>query len=171
MNKLGFASLSIFVMLLICGCLERQLTSSYINEEYGIGINPPEGWVLQNNTLEKWVAIWTPSDNSSTSLSIAPPYRLDEGLALSVFADDIEENYPESFTNFSTLDRDWLTIGGLTAYEIVYSYAHNGFLFMERQVGVKHTRDVYIIKYSAPLEKYYDFFTFVNESMVTFQVK
>ena len=171
MKKVGFASVSIFFMLLLCGCLETQLTTSYVNEKYGIGINPPEGWILQDNTSGKWIVTWFPSDNSSTSFSIAPPYRLDEGLALSVFADDIEENYPESYVNYSMLNRDWLTIGGLTAHEIVYSYARNGSFFRERQVAVKHIRDVYIIKYGSPLGEYDEFFTFVNKSTATFQVK
>lgn len=171
MRSLGHALLSVSFMLLFCGCLETQLTTTYINEEYGIGINPPVEWIQQEFTNDTWIIGWQPYSNSTTSFLISRPYRLDEGLSLSVFADDIEETYPEMYMNYSTLNRDWLTIRGLTAYDIEYSYSKNGTIWKEWQGAVKHTRDVYLLKFSSLLTNYDAYFSLVNESVATFQVK
>ena len=163
--------LSTMLIVLFCGCVENQLTTVYINEEYGIGIDPPTNWIEMNFSSDIWIAGWVQSPNSSASLTISPPYRLDEGLALSVFADDIEENYPNQYLNFSTITRDWLTVKGLTSYEIVYTYILNNSTIKERQVMVKHTRDVYVLKYHSISSEYDTYFSSVDQSILSFQVK
>jgi len=171
MSYLRLSLMSIILVIIFCGCVENQLRTAYINEEFGVGIDPPDNWIEMNFSSNEWIAGWTSSLNSSTSLTISPPYRLDEGLALSVFADDIEETYPTHYSNFSTVTRDWLTIRGLTAYEIIYHYSFNGSVIKERQVMVKHTRDVYILKYHSSSSEYDMYFSSVDKSISSFQIK
>ena len=159
------------ILLLFCGCFETQLTTQYINETYGIGIDPPEDWIQQEYAHPQVITGWGADINSTVSLVISSSFRLDEGLALSVFADDIEETYPNQYSNYSTLYRDWLTVGGLTAYEIVYSYSLNDSDIKERQVMVKHTRDVYILTYKATFSEYDIYESVVDTSISTFSVK
>ena len=171
MKVLGLITIHVILLIVFCGCLETQLTTTYINEEFGIGIDPPENWLHQEYNNSSWIAGWQPAINSSTFFRISQPNRLDEGLALSVFADDIEETYPEKYDNFSTQNRDWLTIGGLSSYEIDYIYSINNSEIREYQIAVKHTRDFYIIKFSSPSTDYDDYFLTFNQSIMTFQVK
>lgn len=171
MKSIGFITVSLIILSVLCGCFETQLTTNYINEEYGIGIDPPSNWIQQEYTNNSWIVQWQPHTNSTTVLLISKPFRLDEGLSLSVFADDIEESYPNNFTNFSTQKREWLTIRGLTAYEIEYTYSENNSVVKEFQIAVKHTRDFYILKFTSQISEYNTFFSDVNDSISTFQVK
>lgn len=171
MKALVILTFFLFILLLICGCFETQLTTQYINEAYGIGIDPPEGWIQQEFARPQVITGWVADINYTVSLVISSSFRLDEGLALSVFADDIEENYPNQYDNYSTLYRDWLTVGGLTAYEIIFSYLLNDTVIKERQVMVKHTRDVYILTYRATLTEYDIYDSIVDKSISSFSVK
>jgi hypothetical protein len=170
MNVSGMITTFFALILFFCGCLDTQLTTNYTNEEFGFGIDPPENWVLQEFDNVSWIVSWGPTRNSSVLFLITKPYRLDEGLALSTFADDIEETLPNKYLNYSTLNRDWLTIRGSTAYEIEYTYQENNSFIKERQLAIKHTRSVFIIKYSTPLVDYDTFFPKVNNSISTFQI-
>ncbi len=171
MKALVISTFILSIILLICGCLETQLTTQYINETYGIGIDPPEDWIQQEFARPQVITGWVADINSTVSLVISSSFRLDEGLALSVFADDIEETYPDQYENYTILYRDWLTVGGLTAYEIIFSYLLNDTIIKERQVMVKHTRDVYILKYRANLTEYDIYDAVVDKSISTFSVK
>ncbi|MBU0496335.1 MAG: DUF1795 domain-containing protein [Candidatus Thermoplasmatota archaeon] len=151
--------------------MDNTLTTTYVNDEYGIGLNPPVDWSRNQNGSADRIVEWFPFSNSSVYISIARPYRLDEGLALSTFADSIEERYPDLVWNFTVIYRDWLTIGGLTAYEIIFTYRVNDSTYKERQIAVKHTRNVYVFSYSAPIDLYEEYSSIVNESISSFQVK
>ena len=171
MKIIGIITIYVTLLIVFCGCLETQLTTNYINEEFGIGIDPPENWIPQEYNNSRWIVGWQPLNNSSTFFVISKHNRLDEGLALSVFADDIEETFSEKYDNFSIQNRDWLTIGGLTAYEIEYIYTLNGSVIKEYQIAVKHTRDYYILKYCSTVSDYDLYFSIFNQSKKTFQLK
>jgi hypothetical protein len=170
MKMQAYITLFIASTIIFCGCSENQLTTTYINDLYGIGIDPPPNWIQKLNN-ESFIAAWQPTNNSTISFIIYPPYRLDEGLALSIFADDIEETYPEIYSNYTTINRDWTTVRGLTAYEIEYTYKSNNRSNKEKQIAIKHTRDVYILIYQGPQTEYKNFISIINQSITTFQVK
>ena len=161
----------ILVLICLCGCMQTQLTTEYVNDQLGVGLDPPENWVALNLTTAPWVMSWYPSLEGNVSLMMSSPYRLDEGLALSVFADDIEETFSEKYMNFSVVSRDWLTVDGMTAYQIEYQYVDNMTSILEKQVAIKRNRDVYIMRYSASETEYNVFIDEVNESIQSFRVK
>jgi hypothetical protein len=87
---------------------------------------------------------------SNVSLSIAAPFSLSEGRALSTFADEVEENISESGMNYTIVYRDWRAMTGAQAYEIVHSYNQDGNAQRIKQVAVLKIRTVYLITFTAP---------------------
>jgi len=158
------------LILGMCGCTEITIDREYINYEYGFALNPPEGWVVaENETDESVVRFYSPQRND-VYINISKPYRLDIGLALSTFADDIEQVYHEIMDNFTVAHRDWRDIEGLNAYEIVYSYDEDDLSMKAKQVAVTKTRTVFLIAFIATNESYDEYISFVNQSIDSFRI-
>ena len=164
--------LSCIVVLLfgLCGCTRVDLEFGYLNEEYGFGFNPPEEWVHVENVSEEVSVQFTPLSRDDVVLNVSLPLRLDIGLALSVYADDIQEQYPEVVDNFSVVYRDWRDIEELNAYEIICTYDKNGVLFMEKQVAVSKSRKVFLITFMATNASFVEFIDVVDESIDSFAI-
>lgn len=161
----------IFLLILsLSGCTQIDIDREYINTEYGFALNPPEGWNVTENVTEAVGAYFSPPLRNDVCLNISKPYRLDIGLALSVFADDIEEQYPEIVDNFTVVYRDWRDIEGLTAYEIVYTYDEDYTSIKAIQVAVVKSRTVFLISFTATNESYDEFISPVNQSIDSFKI-
>jgi hypothetical protein len=162
---------SVFLLILgLSGCTQIEIDREYINIEYGFALDPPEGWSTAENVTEEVVACYSPPLRNDICLNISKPLRLDIGLALSVFADDIEEQYPEIVNNFTVVYRDWRNIEGLTAYEIVYTYNEDDISMKAKQVAVSKSRTVFLISYIATNESYDEFISPVNQSIDSFKI-
>jgi len=162
---LGISLLSIFLM---AGCTNQMLSRSYTNTTYGFSLTPPEGWHPVENESTKIAVRFTPANSSNVSLTIAVPFILSEGRALSTLADQIEENLSESGVNYTILYRDWRSIPQMQAYEIAYSYKQDGIVEHVKQVAVLRTRTVFLITFTAPNTKSAQYLTEVDQSIQTF---
>lgn len=161
----------VFLLILsLSGCTQIEIDREYINTEYGFALDPPEGWKVAENVTEEVITRFSPPLRDDVYLNISKPYRLDIGLALSVFADDIEEQYPEIVDNLTVEYRDWRDIEGLTAYEIVYKYDEDDTSIKAIQVAVVKSRTVFMISYTATNESYDEFLFPVNQSIDSFKI-
>jgi hypothetical protein len=155
-------------LLLLSGCTQQSMHRSYTSEVYGFSLNPPEGWQQIENMLPS-VAIWfAPGNTSNVSLLVDVPFSLSEGRALSTFADQVEENLSERGLNYTIISRDWLTIPGVQAYEIVYSFMQNGTWWETKQVAVLKTRTVFLVTFIASRDSYSQYVSAVNQSIMSF---
>jgi hypothetical protein len=158
----------ILVVVLVAGCTQQLAKRSYTNTVYGFSLSPPPGWVRVDNELTS-VAVWfAPENFSNVSLVIGTPFSLGEGLALSTFADQIEENLSNTGENYSIVYRDWLSLPGVKAYEIAYSYEQDGITVRVKQVAVLKTRTVFLVTFTAPSAQYIKYLTVVDQSIDTF---
>jgi hypothetical protein len=160
----------IVFLCVLSGCLKVEITREYINQEYGCALDPPSGWQVCESEKNDTIITFSTSDCSEARLTIFKPYTLSMGLALSTFADDIEETLPEQVDNFSVLFRDERTIGGFQGYEIVYAYCENGSSLKAKTVGVLKTRTVFLLSFVVPEFCFDSMLEVVDESMDSFQI-
>jgi hypothetical protein len=170
MNKLVNVVCVFLLIIGLSGCTQIEIDRGYINTEYGFALNPPEGWNVAENVTEQVVACFSSPLRDDVCLNISKPYRLDIGLALSVFADDIEEQYMDVLDNFTVVYRDWRDIEGLTAYEIVYTYDEEDTSIKAIQVAVAKSRTVFMISFIVTNELYDEFISPVNQSIDSFKI-
>jgi len=163
-NILGIC-LSIF---LIAGCVQQTTPRLYTNSTYGFSLNPPAGWQELENKPPNVAVLFAPQNSTNISLIIAVPFMLSEGLSLSTFADQTEENLLASGVEYSIVTRDWRTISQLQAYEIAYTYEQNGTIKYVKQVAVLRTRTVFLITFTAPEPLAIPYVTKVDQSIETF---
>ncbi len=156
------------VLIVFCGCTERSVDQEYVNETYGFACNPPLGWktLAQNDSN---AVGFSPNTSANASLTIAHPLTHPEGLALSVYADDVEEAFA-SDSSFSVQRRTWRDHPRYTAYEIVYVYKENNQLMAGRQVAVQQTRTVFLLSFTAPVAAYDQFSEGVDHSIDSFLI-
>ena len=170
MKKQGFIlGVLLIVFVLIAGCTEQVSKRSYTNTVYGFSLNPPAGWLSVENESSDVAVRFTPSNYSNVSLRITPPFSLSEGRALSTFADEVEENLSESGMNYTIVYREWRTMEGAQAYEIVYSCEQGDTVQMGKQVAVQITRTVFLITFTAPSTLYVQYITGVDLCIDSFR--
>ena len=170
MTKQGFVlSVLLVVFVLVAGCAEQVSNRSYTNTVYGFSLNPPVGWHSIENESSSVAVRFIHSNYSNVSLKITPPFSLSEGLALSVFADQVEENLSESGMNYTIAYREWRAMDGAQAYEIVYSYEQSGTVQRVKQVAVLKTRTVFLITFTAPSNLYLQYITGVDLCIDSFR--
>ena len=170
MTKQGFIlGVLLVVFVLVAGCAQQVSKRSYTNTVYGFSLNPPVGWHSVENESSAVAVRFSPSNYSNVSLRITPPFSLSEGLALSAFADQVEENLSESGMNYTIAYREWRAMDGAQAYEIVYSYEQSGTVQRVKQVAVLKTRTVFLITFTAPSNLYLQYITGVDLCIDSFR--
>jgi len=170
MNKVVIVVYVFLLIVGLSGCTQIEIDREYINTEHGFALNPPEEWNVAENVTEEVVVCFSSPLRDDVCLNISKLYRLDIGLALSVFADDIEEQYLEIVDNFTVVYRDWRDIEGLTAYEIVYAYEEGDTSIKAIQVAVIKSRTVFRISFIATNELYDEYISPVNQSIDSFKI-
>lgn len=161
------------LFLLVClatiGCLKTASYGTYTNNRYGFTLDPPQEWSIKENYSETEAVRFTP-EQTNVTFSISPPIHLDQGLALSIFADQREETMPQQYTNYTTLYRDWRTIDGLNAYESISSYRENETMMKSLQVAVQKSQTVFLLTFTVPQPQYDKTLSLVNQSIDSFQI-
>jgi len=168
-KKLCILGLNILCILLLAGCTQQHTASrSYTNSVYGFSFDPPSGWQQMENEDADIAVRFTPGNATNVSLIVAVPFTLSEGLALSIFADQTEENLIESGVEYSIVHRDWRSISQRQAYELAYSYEQDGITKYVKQVAVLRTRTVFLITFTALEASTEQYLTDVDQSIETF---
>ena len=156
------------ILVLFIGCTQQSAHRGYSNVLYGFSMDPPVGWTSVENESVDVVVRFTPLNETSVSLLVEPPVILSEGLALSTFADTVEENLSASGMNYTMVYREWRSIPGVTAYEIAYSYEEGKTVQRVKQVAIQRTRTVFLVTFTAPSALYIRYLTSVDQSIDTF---
>jgi hypothetical protein len=163
-------SCGVFCILFLSGCTQQTQppSRSYSNGFYSFSFDPPASW-HQVVTNDSSVAVqFSPENSSNVSLYVAVPFILSEGLSLSTFADQTEENLIESGAQFTVLHRDWGLSAQYPTYELSYSYEQNGTTNYVKQVAILRTRTVFLMTFTAPGAVVDQYLAQVNQSIETF---
>ena len=59
-----FGVVGLLFILGLSGCTQEDALSGlgYVNEDYGIGFNPPEGWIVNDSSSDDIVKLERPED-------------------------------------------------------------------------------------------------------------
>jgi hypothetical protein len=168
----------VLIHLLLSGCFEPEVSDQlkglgYVNTDYkqDFGFDPPENWIKDENDPTDLVRFYGPTiDDFTINLGINEPGALGSGETLSSLIQDIEENYPKIFTNFSMLSSNGTTINGMQSHEIICTYAMGVYDLKNKQVLIMKNDIVYVLTFTARQTSFDDYESIVDESISTFMV-
>jgi hypothetical protein len=140
----------------------------YTNAKYGFGLNPPEGWTVQespyfNGTMILFRGPKVLGNFTTDMIIIIDPSF--SGTTLRNCANKTIEPFSNN-TNFSIVSNTAITLNGMNAYELVYSIN----LLEEKWVFVEKNSFVLALSYSTLTSTYptyvSDFDTSVNSLVI-----
>ena len=175
MNKsfliIGVAVLLITVGLSGCFGITQQDKLSglgYSNTVYGFGLNPPDGWRVDETQSGALVGFFGPIvDNFTINILIAP-VEFSPGETVKNTAEYVIGNGPESHTNFSLVSSGARTVNGMNAYEFVATYISSyvqDVVVKSKEVIIEKNRKGLIAGYSAPENSFDVYDTVFEESL------
>jgi hypothetical protein len=173
MKKPVFVVCVFLLVVMLSGCTQQQqkpVERSYTNTRYGFSLNPPAGWEAFENETPYAAVRFSPVNVSNVSLVVAPPVTLDEGRALSTYADQFVETYSDpNITHYFTVESEgFFQIGNLNAYRLLCSFQQAGNFVMLEHVAIQKTRSVYIVLFTVPYYSYPSYSDAVNQSIASF---
>lgn len=163
--------LLVIMFLLLSGCTENtpQPALAYVNEEYGFGLNPPEGWTTNLNTTDP-VKFFCPDQNDyQVHIAVKKPVLLNDTLKDA--ADQLIDFYTQTFfENFALISSQSKQINGLNAYELVYSEGRQPNLLQHKQMLFEKENNTYIytLTYIALVRDYNRYIAVVDECINSF---
>lgn len=168
--KTSFILLMLFTVA-ISGCMDEgnKPTLGYVNEEYGFGLNPPEGWIVNEQTYDP-VKFFCPDQNDyQVHIVINRPVNLNQ--TLEEIANELLERYEESyFKNFSLISRTPRTINNMSAYELVYTEGKEPNMLQHKQILYQKDEIVFTLTYNSLVRTYDTYISVVDESIDSFMI-
>ena len=184
-KKLFFISISIILLALVfSGCTDNNNNSdnggtdsaldglSYINTDYtpNFGMNYPDGWTVNENDQFGPVRFYGDTINGfQVNLGITEPIPLD-GETLTSVASQMEEGYPEMFTNYTYVSSKTFTINGMDSYELIYTFSQGNYDVKGKQVLIEKNEVVYFLTFTAGVDSFNDYIDVVDDSISSFKI-
>jgi hypothetical protein len=166
-----FGCMLILIATVLSGCTQENnhQNLSYINQEYGFELIPPEGWTVNENTQDP-VKFFCPDQNDyQVNLAIKKPILSNETLNTAV--EQLIGYYTESyFKNFSLISSKPMTINDLDAYEIVFSEGREPYLLQHKQVFFEKNKKIYSIVYTSLVTTFDTYISVVDQSINSFTI-
>ncbi len=173
-KKITFRTLFILLPLFavaLSGCMDEGNKPNlvYVNEEYGFGLNPPEGWIVNEQTYDP-VKFFCPDQNDyQVHIVINRPVTLN--LTLEDIADDLLGRYEESyFKNFSLISRTPKTINNMNAYELVYTEGKEPNMLQHKQILYQKDEIVFTLTYNSLVRTYDTYIAVVDQCIDSFMI-
>jgi len=162
-------------IIFLIGCTENTEKNGsnnlqYLNEEYSFGLNPPEGWFVDENSSLIIVNFYIPAGKSVASLSVMKPVTLKNGETLKNLTEQALEEYPTLMENFTLISSNERTINGMNAYEIVYNFSQGNYTFVRKEVPIQKNDKIFTILYSIIQSSYNTFEDVVYLSIDSFTI-
>ena len=177
-KKLILVVTLILIITSISGCLEDKSSTDnalsglkYSNTQYGFGLNPPEDWTTDEADQYGSVRFYGPQiDNFTMNLGVSFPGTLAEGDTLSSLVQEMKDNYPSAFTNYSFISSNARTINGMSAYDIVYTFTYDTSDLKGQQVLIEKNGKVIYTTFTASIDTYDDYISIIEESLSSFTI-
>jgi hypothetical protein len=159
------------VMIALSGCTQEDNKNnlSYVNQEFGFGLNPPLGWTQTENTQDLAKFICPDQNDYPVNLGIKTPIE-SNGTLNNVVEQLIEYYSNVSFKNFLLLSSEPRTINGLNAYEMVYSEGQEPYMLQHKQVLFEKNNKIYSLTYISLVSTYDRYISVVDQSINSFTI-
>jgi len=166
--------MSIFLILLVvglCGCISEDPLEGldYINDDYGFGLNPPDGWVMNESTKENFIVKFNTSDEVALIIIIS---EYGNGDTLESHAEWEIEIFEDDSDDFTLISKKSRTINNIDAYEIVYTDKLNAidYTVETKEVLVELNNVVLTLVYYASIDLYDTYLSDFENSINTFTI-
>lgn len=149
----------------------------YVNYEYGFGLNPPDGWEVEDS-FQSFTFSHLLEDNSSEEAildGILAPSTTGKQASLNPIVESLLESYesylPNNTANFSLVSHGEKTVNGMDAYEFIYvyekPYENSSLEIKQKEIWVVSGSKTCKITYTCPLEYYDLYIAIVDQSVNT----
>lgn len=148
----------------------KSSSLGYSNQEYGFGLNPPNGWSVDEDSLFGIVRFHHSTNQSTINLYVLEPTPLGPGGTLDDAVNNVLNTYPMYMENFTLISSNTGTVNGMDAHEIVYTITSGSYLMKNKQVMIEANDMVFSIWYSAIQSSYDTYTAVVGQSIQSFTV-
>ena len=143
--------------MLAVGCGEKNnlSESGWSNSKYGIGLDPPEGWVVnESGLLGTLVQFTKPLDNGGAiSINLMQPAKL-QGLSLMETAKQSIQMSKSILQSYKLISEGSITINSMDAWEVISTMSVGETIVKTRSVMVENKGGMYAFSYAAETSKY-----------------
>jgi len=143
----------------------------YYNKEHRFGLNPPEGWIIEEKPSLKFPQVVVQfSAHNKTIFSGSPnfgvaQFELSSQESLRDFASrDIAKQQP-AFQSFSVISKNERKINCMNAYEIVFTCIINMQVGMQKIVYIEKNNKVLALAYASSVDNYELFLSDFEKSL------
>jgi len=155
-GKLKILFLTAFAMLAV-GCGEKNdlSESGWSNSKYGIGLDPPEGWTVnESGQLGMLVQFTKTLDNGrAISINLMQPAKLG-GLSLKETAKQSIQMSKSILQSYKLISEGSITINSMDAWEVISTMTVGENLVKTRSVMVENKGGMYAFAYGAETSNY-----------------
>lgn len=138
----------------------------YSNTLYGIELNPPEGWTVDESNPDAIVTFTGPTFENGTINIVIAAGQLEPEKTLYESAMELIPKYLdiyiEEYTIISVKNR---TINSMNAFEIIYTVIQNEVQAKQKQVWIEKSGMTLILSYGAFLDVFDTYNTVFEESL------
>jgi len=149
--------------------LDNPLSNlGYVNEKYGFGLNPPEGWTVEDESTTYVFFGYSVDDNITRTLSFSIHATiLDEeestrGVFESTFEPILNNSTSSNVTLISYNER---TVNDMEAYEIVAIENRHNFSTEKKLMYVGNNKKLLLIQYVASPDLYNTYDSVIEQSL------
>ena len=168
----------VLITIGISGCLEDKSSTTnalsglkYSNTQYGFGLNPPEGWTIDENDQFGPVRFYGPIiDDTTVNIGISEPSYLATGESLNSVVITLVEYYSSYFTNFSEISNNSRIVNGMNAHDLVYTFTQGVYELKQMQVLVEKSKKSFGITFTASVSSFDDYISAFEQSIATFTI-
>jgi hypothetical protein len=157
----------------LSGCTQEDKLKdlSYKNTQYGFGLNSPAGWTTDENDQYGVVRFYGPTENNfAVNLGVTEPSTMNESETLSSGIEQVLAYLPTILTNFSLISNNAITVNGMNAQEITYTFAQGIYSLQGKQVYIEKSKIVYCLTYTALLDTYNTYLSVIDQSINSFTI-
>jgi len=160
---------SFFIFLAGCTSEDPLNGLEYINDDYGFGLNPPDGWVMNESTKENFIVRFNTSDEVALIIIIS---EYGTGDTLESHAEWEIEIFEDDSDDFTLISKKSRTINNMDAYEIVYTDKINAidYTVETKEVLVELNNVVLTLVYYASIDLYDTYLSDFENSISTFTI-
>ncbi|MBT7971621.1 hypothetical protein N8567_01245 [Akkermansiaceae bacterium] len=155
-GKLKILLLTAFTMLAV-GCGEKNDLSElgWSNSKYGIGLDPPEGWTVnESGQLGMLVQFTKTLDNGrAISINLMQPAKLGD-LSLMETAKQSIQMSKSILQSYELISEGSITINSMDAWEVISTMTVGETLIKTRSVMVENKGGMYAFAYGAETSNY-----------------
>ena len=158
----------VLIVVGLSGCTQEDALSGlgYVNREYGIGINPPDGWTVDENITQYLVNFYGPTiDEFQIYLSISKAYTLEPDETLSSLFDDMLGTYSVAWPNFSAISTGARMVNSMDAYELVYTFTFDSHNISGKHIMVEKNGKICGIIFLATVDTYDTYLSDIEQSI------